>query len=306
MSLESTCRDLVAGYQSRPTIRAGSLITTVFGDSIAPRGGTVWLGSLIKALHDFGINERLVRTSVYRLVRDGWLEAEQLGRRSYYSLTEEGREKFAQATHRIYGEPTHDWNGEWCLVLLTGLDTRNRELVRKEISWLGFAAMSPNVMAHPKPDLGDLDVVLRRLHLSDEVVVMEGRTIRSEAALRSLAQSGWNIADIDERYATFVQSFHPVYRETQKAKSIGAKTAFLLRSLLIQEYRKVLLRDPHLPVELLPASWHGTAAYQLCRNVYRQLYAPAELYLSEVMENVNGPLPPAAKSSAARFGGLSD
>jgi hypothetical protein len=103
MSPDRAAQDLIEEFRSRPTLRAGSLITTVFGDSIAPRGGVVWLGSLIQVLAPFGISERLVRTSVHRLVKDGWLESEQSGRRSYYRLTETGRERFAQATHRIYG-----------------------------------------------------------------------------------------------------------------------------------------------------------------------------------------------------------
>ena len=59
MSVQRTCQNLVDEFQSRPTLRAGSLITTVFGDAIAPRGGTVWLGSLITAMAEFGISERL-------------------------------------------------------------------------------------------------------------------------------------------------------------------------------------------------------------------------------------------------------
>ncbi len=112
MTLEAACNLIVEEFRSRPTLRAGSLITTVFGDSIAPRGGTVWLGSLIRAMADFGISERLVRTSVFRLVQDGWLQSSQVGRRSFYSLTEEGRDRFRAATHRIYGEGITDWDGD--------------------------------------------------------------------------------------------------------------------------------------------------------------------------------------------------
>ncbi|MDH3589938.1 MAG: hypothetical protein OEQ74_11100, partial [Gammaproteobacteria bacterium] len=79
--------DLVEDFRAQRPIRAGSLLITVFGDAIAPHGGTVWLGSLIRVLEGFGINQRLVRTSVFRLVKDGWLTTEQIGRRSYYSLT---------------------------------------------------------------------------------------------------------------------------------------------------------------------------------------------------------------------------
>ena len=56
MTIESASKSLVDEFRSRKTLRAGSLITTVFGDAIAPRGGTVWLGSLIRVMADFGIN----------------------------------------------------------------------------------------------------------------------------------------------------------------------------------------------------------------------------------------------------------
>jgi len=229
MKVATACRRLINEYSRRPTLRSGSLITTVFGDAIAPRGGKVWLGSLIEVMADFGIGERLVRTSVFRLARDGWLQSEQNGRRSYYSLTGEGREQFDQATHRIYGAPATDWDGQWCLLLLSGLDTATKERVRKECGWLGFGPMSANVLAHPAPDLADL---------------------------------------------------------------------------LIQEYRKILLRDPMLPAELLPSNWQGATAYQLCRNLYRALYLAADRYLTETMETADGPLPPPSSAFLARFGGL--
>jgi len=77
-----------------------------------------------------------------------------------------------------------------------------------------------------------------------------------------------------------------------------------VRTLLIQEYRKVLLRDPQLPAELLPSNWHGTAAYQLCRNLYRAVYSHADEYLTDAMETADGPLPPPDRRFMARFGGL--
>ena len=85
---------------------------------------------------------------------------------------------------------------------------------------------------------------------------------------------------------------------------MSPKTAFLIRTLLIQEYRKVLLRDPQLPAALLPSDWHGRSAYQLCRNLYRAVYRSADDYLSETMETASGPLPRPDKSFLKRFGGL--
>ncbi len=310
MSAEAACQKLVDEFRSRPTLRAGSLITTVFGDAIAPRGGTVWLGSLIKVMADFGVSERLVRTSVFRLAKDGWLQSDQIGRRSYYSLTEQGRERFEQATHRIYGMPASHWDGEWCLLLLSALDTETRDVVRKECGWLGFGPMSANVLAHPSPDLAELDVTIRRLGIADRLVVMRGRTIRSEEAMREVTRNCWSLDEIDGRYQAFVERFRPLIRAlsakprvSQRAQ-LSEKSAFIVRTLLIQEYRKVLLRDPWLPAELLPANWHGAAAYQLCRNLYRIVHAGADAYLDDTIETVDGPLPPPTSSFMQRFGGL--
>jgi len=306
MSIEAACNLIVEEFRSRPTLRAGSVITTVFGDSIAPRGGTVWLGSLIRAMAEFGVNERLVRTSVFRLVKDGWLQSTQVGRRSFYSLSDEGREKFRAATHRIYGEPVTDWDGTWCLLLLSNLDAGAREALRRECGWLGFGALSANVLAHPAPDASDLEVTLKRAGVNGDVVVIAGHTVKSDSAMRKLAGSAWNLDDIDARYANFVTIFRPLFTALQKASAVDPRTAFVTRTLLIQEYRKALLRDPQLPQELLPAGWHGTAAYQLCRNLYRALHAAADDYLTDVMETADGPLPPPAGNYQQRFGGLQD
>lgn len=307
MRAEAACQDLISEFRSRPTLRSGSLITTVFGDAIAPRGGTIWLGSLIRVMADFGVSERLTRTSVFRLVKDGWLQSAPIGRRSYYRLTDDGRERFEQATHRIYGTPARYWDGEWCLLLLSMLDTERKEIVRKECGWLGFGPMSANVLAHPSPDLAALDVTMSRLGVADKLVVMNGRTIKSETAMRELTRSCWSLDDIDVRYQQFVQRFRPLIKAlAAKAPSsqLSEKSAFLVRTLLIQEYRKVLLRDPQLPAELLPANWHGAAAYQLCRNLYRIVHVKADAYLDDTIETAEGPLPPPTSSFMQRFGGL--
>jgi len=306
MSIQSACQKLVDEFRARPTLRSGSLITTIFGDAIAPRGGTVWLGSLINAMADFGISERLVRTSVFRLAKDGWLQSRQVGRRSYYSLTDEGRERFDQATNRIYGEPVNHWDGDWCLLLLSGLDTSTKEAARTECGWLGFGPLSANVLAHPSPDLAELDITMRRLGVEHSLVVMRGQTIRSDTAMRELTRDCWKLDEIDARYTEFVERFRPVYRALAGKQELSDKSAFLIRTLLIQEYRKVLLRDPWLPAELLPAGWHGTAAYQLCRNLYRDVHVQADAYLDRVMETADGPLPPLSRVFAQRFGGLGD
>lgn len=304
MSLETECGKLLDKLRARPTVRAGSLITTVFGDSIAPRGGTLWLGSLITIMKNFGISERLVRTSVFRLANDGWLESEHVGRRAYYRLSNDGRERFRAATHRIYSVPTEGWDGYWCLTMLFNLESKLRGDARRELGWLGFGAISSNVMAHPAPDKDDLEATLKRLGIAGDVVIMTGHTINSDDAMRRLTHASWNLGDIEMRYKSFIDVFRPILASTERESRIDAKTAFIMRTLLIQEYRRILLRDPKLPRELLPPDWHGIEAYRLCRDLYRHLCNPADVYLTSVIETRNGELPPPGAEYMARFGGL--
>ena len=302
---EDACESLLQDFRARPTVRAGSLITTVFGDAIAPRGGSLWLGSLIRIMADFGINERLVRTSVFRLASDGWLESEQVGRRAYYSLTDAGRERFRAATHRIYRPATDDWDGHWSLVLLNNLAPEARDAARRELGWLGFGLIGKDLLAHPSPDADDLQATITRLGISADVVVINGQTVHSDDAMRRLAHTSWNLDDIDSRYRVFVERFEPVLRAATGEPSLRPGTAFVVRTLLIQEYRKVLLRDPKLPREMLPDQWHGSAAYRLCRDLYRSTCEAADEYLTQVIETRDGALPPPGDDYRLRFGGLS-
>ena len=52
--------------------RIASLIVTVWGDAVAPRGGSLWLGSLQAILDKFGCTPGQVRTAMSRLTEEGW------------------------------------------------------------------------------------------------------------------------------------------------------------------------------------------------------------------------------------------
>ena len=117
--------------------RARSLVVTVWGDALAPHGGEIWLAALIRLLAPLGINERLTRTSVFRLARDGWIEGQAHGRRSRYRLTRGGRQRFEAAYRRIYAPPLATWSGEWEVVIDPpgDGDAQARQRRRDELRW---------------------------------------------------------------------------------------------------------------------------------------------------------------------------
>ncbi|MFN5715377.1 MAG: phenylacetic acid degradation operon negative regulatory protein PaaX, partial [Bradyrhizobium sp.] len=48
----------------REPSRTGSIIITVFGDSIVPRGGAVWLGTLLEFFKSLDVDGNVVRTAM--------------------------------------------------------------------------------------------------------------------------------------------------------------------------------------------------------------------------------------------------
>src|SRR5688572_14664443 len=233
---------LVNRFRRQRPLRAGSLIVTMFGDSIAPRGGAVALGSLIRLARPFGITERLVRTSVARLAQDDWLAARRDGRRSEYRLSASGRRRFADATRRIYAEIPQRWNGLWTLVLLPGPSAE----VREELQWLGFGEPSPGVFAHPTRSAANAREQLARLNGAARALVLEARHDESGED-RRLAKAGWDLAELAAGYRRLVRTFEPVYAALRRSAACDPEAAFVVRTLLVHEYRRIHLRDPLLP-----------------------------------------------------------
>lgn len=297
-------RQWMEDFLASHTLRANSLIITIYGDAIAPHGGTVWLGSFIKLVESLGLNPRMVRTSVFRLSKEKWLVSEQIGRRSYYSLTATGRRRFEHAYRRIYDDPRQQWNGDWQVVFTGGtLPPVQRDALRRELLWEGFGVIAPGVLAHPAANSESLLDILQGTGAHDKVVVIEGRTLGALASrpLQELVRECWNLDLVASDYKRFCDCFRPVARAIKAARELDPEQAFCVRTLLIHEFRRVQLRDPQLPRQLLPNDWPGDLARQICGEIYLLTQEPAERHLASILETANGALPDAAPYFQLRF-----
>jgi phenylacetic acid degradation operon negative regulatory protein len=295
---------------ARAPLKAKSLVVTVWGDAIAPHGGAVWLSGLIRLLAPLGLNERLVRTSVYRLAREGWLSAQQDGRRSLYRLTALGLKRFEHAYRRIYAPPPAAWDGTWDIVLAppAALSGRSRGELRKELRWEGFGALAPGVFVRPAGAMapGALAEIIAGLELQQRVAVLSGRDAPGlgTRSLQAYRRECWNLSGIAAEYRRFVGRFDAVIGHFRRDGEVDPERCFVVRSLLIHAFRRVTLHDPQLPPELLPSGWPAAAAYALCRDFYRLTQRRAEQHLFSTLATRGGKLPPAAPYFYARFGGL--
>ncbi|CAN7197140.1 phenylacetic acid degradation operon negative regulatory protein PaaX [Massilia sp. LjRoot122] len=285
--------------------RHKSLVMTLCGDAIAPHGGAFWLGSMIELLAPLGVSDRLVRTSVFRLVQEGWLVASREGRRSRYALEPKALPRLARANRRIYSPPGLDWDGRWRFVLAPNgsIDGDLRALLRKELEWEGFAMLATGVMAHPAPDGDTLREILARSGAEGKVFVCDAAELPGVGSrpLPELAGDAWDLSGVVAGYRGFIDSFTPLL-DTQA--DLTPQDAFAIRTLLIHAYRRVQLHDPMLPLELLPDPWPGTAAYELAKQVYRLSYARAEEHVMRLLGKEDAHTPPADDSFYGRFGGL--
>ncbi len=297
---------LVAEFAGRRPVRAGSVIVTIYGDAIAPRGGEAWVGSLLPLLDSLGINGSQVRTALSRLAADGWFDRFPVGRRSYYGLSAGGRRRFEEATRRIYGGPPRGWDGDWRIVAIPGGAGERRERLRKELGWIGFGELAPNALIHPNPDMAAFASVLDHLPPDERPVVISGQSAAGteERTLRRLVEDCWNLDELAAGYADFCMHFAPLAKALEEGLQAGPLAALQARILLIHGYRRLILRDPMLPPALLPEDWIGWRAYRLSGVIYRALVGPAERWLDAELEARKGPLPTPDARFFERFGGL--
>jgi phenylacetic acid degradation operon negative regulatory protein len=270
----------------REPSRTGSIIITVFGDAIVPRGGAVALGTLLEFFAAIDVDATVVRTAMSRLTADGWFEREKVGRNSFYRLVQRERLTFDIATKHIYGAPASDWTGRFELLLIA--NGADRDAAREALKNAGFGSPLPGVWVAPSgvPIPEEASGAIR-LEVSAE----------DDSGRRLLSES-WPLDRTAEAYRRFMKSFEPLRSWVARDK-LSDIDAFTARVLLIHHYRRVVLRDPLLPAALLPRDWPGRAARELCGEIYRGVLP--EQWLDRNASNENGPLPAAGKGLYRRF-----
>lgn len=266
-------------------ISATTLTFTFFCDVVTQHGGEIWLGSVIRTLAPLGISERLTRTAVFRLVKDGWLESRKQGRRSYYRLTATGENYYQRAAVRIYASTVAAWDGVWSLVFTSQVSEDKRDALNRGLLWLGYGRLANSVFALPRYPHAALDELLHDLGLGNDVVCMRASP-DSVDSLQSLASPQWKLDRLESDYQGFIGHYHDVPKTLNTEKPPGPHHQLLLRILLIHEYRKILLSDPELPIIMLPENWPGLEARDLTAGLYRQLLSPSAVWFDEHLRSL--------------------
>lgn len=284
----SALEALIDRLHQRGRLRVWSLVITVFGDAVVPRGGRIALGALQELMTRLQVEPGALRTALSRLASDGWVTRERDGRNSFYRLAEEGRHSFDLATRRIYAAGHPAWDGGWTVAIAApGIGTPAEKA--RDLLDAGFVQIAPGAFVRPEtaaaPDPGPAP---------ENMLVMKATATHLPADVSAY----WKLDALATSYGAFLGAFTPLAKDLSAGRWFPPVDAMAARILLIHDWRRIVLHDPALPDALLPNDWPGEAARDLARRIYATLVKPSEDWLDAAgLPKLNDP-----KVFAGRFG----
>ncbi|WP_210245252.1 PaaX family transcriptional regulator C-terminal domain-containing protein [Martelella alba] len=276
---QSDLPDAVTACLDMAIPRATAFIVTLYGDVAVPRGGRLWMGTLIETCADHGISESLVRTAVSRLVESGRLEGERQGRKSYYRLAAAARQEFLHAAAILY-DPAPAPDG-----FLVALGFGDAPL---SDDWVGIGAdvaLAPNRSDIERP----------------QGAILAAEALAGGEALVAAARRYWPLDEVSERYTNFVDRFAPVAAALADGFRPAGPVALALRLRLVHLYRFAALLDPRLPANALPPDFCGGAARRLFVRLYLALSPAADGHVGAHFMDDAGAVPAETAATLRRL-----
>ncbi|WP_342538598.1 phenylacetic acid degradation operon negative regulatory protein PaaX [Sporosarcina sp. FSL K6-1540] len=268
-----------------------SMIFTIYGDYIRHYGNKVWIGSLIRLLKEFGHNEQSVRVAVSRMMKQGWIQSEKQGNKSYYFLTVRGEARIEEAAIRIFKLNPTEWDGKWRMLMYTIPEEKRqiRDELRKELLWSGFGSFSNGCWISPIDLEKEVNLLIEKYDIQFYVDFFVC-DYKGPQADNLLVEKSWPLQEIEGKYQEFIATYSKKYIVHQSIINEGEMTdaeCFVERTNLVHEYRKFLFTDPGLPKELLPEVWSGNHATLLFEQYYKLLAQSASRFFEQVFQEDN-------------------
>jgi phenylacetic acid degradation operon negative regulatory protein len=258
---------------------ARSLLMTLLGEYVLPRGRPVWTSVLVDTLAAFDIEEKSARQALARTAAEGWLVSDRVGRRVRWSLTPSGRELLTEGADRIYefGRAKRPWDGRWLVVLVSVPESKRdlRHRLRTRLTWAGFG--SPEAGVWICPNAGRQEEALQILDSLDLTrgamsFVAEYGTIGD---VSSMVARAWDLSEVETRYEEFIKEFSAL-------PPADAPTVLHAQTLIVHEWRRFPFLDPGLPVDLLPQNWRGAQAAELFHRRHQEWRPAAQQHWDQL------------------------
>ncbi|MFF2501959.1 PaaX family transcriptional regulator C-terminal domain-containing protein [Streptomyces sp. NPDC058067] len=262
---------------------ARTLLLTVLGEYVRyPGDERVMAGAVVGALGACGVGEAATRRALTRLVREGWLRTEPVGRRTRVVLEPRLVTLLTAWTHRLERAVEETpWHGEWQQLLLRvpAEAWRDRALVEEQLAFEGFGPLGQGVWV--AADAGGVPAL--RALLADQGLAPYALWLTSRASDEAeLVRRAWDLGAVRAGHEEFVARFRGV-------RAGSAEEAFVARTRLVHAWRGTFARDPRLPGALLPTDWPGHTATRLFVDTWRAVRAPADQHWRSLAQGRGGP-----------------
>jgi phenylacetic acid degradation operon negative regulatory protein len=272
----------------KTTARFPTVIFTLFGVYIIPRGGRVRVSDLIELVRPLGFSPNAIRLGLSRMARRGVFRVHKRGRYSHYSLSRRGMKFMETGRVRAFDLEHKKWDGKWRLIAyrvpeaLRGL----RDEFREKLQSLGFANLSASVWISPRSFRSEIISFVKRHKMTEYVETFEA-DYNGLRRPRDFAAALWAIGDLENRYQAYIDKYAALRseftRSARKGDHVEGAACFADRFCLTAEYVALRLDDPMLPLELLPAGWVGVRAKRLHDDMWSILEPAAGKFIDSVL-----------------------
>jgi phenylacetic acid degradation operon negative regulatory protein len=247
------------------------LILTLYGLHARDEGDWLSVRSVVGLLGDLGVDPAGVRSSISRLKRRGVLESVKRDGTAGYALSAQTVEVLREGDGRIFGGRRAGPDDALVLVVFSVPEAERdrRHQLRATLSRLGFGTAAPGLWVAPAHLHDEAARTLARLGLQSYVDLFCAR-YSAFGSLRDRIGQWWDLPAIDAECADFVQRY-----AGPTPRPATPRDAFRVYVPLLTEWRRLPYLDPGLPLELLPAPWHGARAAELFAELDAVLRAPA-------------------------------
>jgi phenylacetic acid degradation operon negative regulatory protein len=251
---------------------ARSLLLTVLGEFVLPRPAGVWQEALVGSLGLLGFSDAAARQAVSRSAREGWLEAERVGRRSRMRLSPSSAELLRDGARRIYGfgGPVR-WDGRWLLVAMRVPEEqrRLRQRMATRLAWSGFGSLGGGLWITPHVDR-EAELIGAADGAGDAVELVSFRAeLGALGGTARVLQNAWDLPALREQYRQFLADFG-------RLRPRSAERVFAAQTGLVHAWRRFPFIDPDLPDDLLPSDWPRRRAHDLFADRHTRWSAVAQ------------------------------
>lgn len=267
-------------WVARPEISARTVLVTILGDTVRPVASSLWLSQIFQLCAPFGYSSRLIRTSLSRLVGEGWVDNERIGRESRYSLTERAQNESASADARIYSSTPIPWDGFWATVLVNSsvFDSRALERLTTPPIAAAIAALDKSVLVAPHLVPVEAEAIVESVAPG---AVRGSGTVAFDARAHALLATSLAACAGAAEYTEFVEGYAPLVDDLD---ALEPAEAYAYRTALVHDRRRIVLRRPEVSRSILPTHWPGDEAYKLLVDLYPALTRRASDWLSTVLD----------------------